>query len=78
MLLECQPSLYTDAEQKRGDRVGGNRNVAFIAGPGGEHSPLVPQGPWPPLEGVVRSLRVFEEQGVMSARRHFPDWLVVR
>ena len=29
--------------------------------------PRGPQGLWPTLEGVVKSLRVFEEQGVISS-----------
>jgi len=33
----------------------------------GEHSRLVPQGLCSTLEGVVRSLTVFEEQGVVSS-----------
>ena len=40
----------------------------------GEHSRLVPQGLCPNLEGVVRSLRVFEEQGVISLWTF--SWLV--
>ena len=34
--------------------------VCLIFRQRGEHSRLVPQGLWPPLEGVVRSLTVFK------------------
>ena len=40
----------------------------------GEYSKLVPQGLWTSLEWVVRSLRVFEEQGVISSWTF--SWLV--
>ena len=36
--------------------------VALIARQRGEHSRLVPQGLCPLLEGIVRSLTVFEER----------------
>ena len=44
--------------------------VALIARQRGKHRRLVPQRlyPHPPLEGVVRSLILFEEQGMVSLR----------
>ena len=56
------------AKEQCGDRVGGNRKCSLNCQAKREHSKLVPQGLCPPnLEGVVRGLIVFEEQGMLSS-----------
>ena len=78
LLPKYRLRLYSDAKEKRGDRVGGNKKAAFIAGQRGEHSRLVLRGLCLPLEGVVRSLPGREEQGVIAPGRFLIDWWVVR
>ena len=68
--------LYISARLNLRDRVLGEvEKNSFIALPGkGGHSGLVPSRLCPAQEGVVRSLMVFKEQGVISWWTFF--WLV--
>ena len=61
-LCTLMPNRNEETEQEETGRV------ALIAGQRREHGRLGPQGLCPhPLEGVVRSLAVFKEQGVISS-----------